>query len=68
MDNLEEPSEARVDYRRSRRNHGATRAHRRSGINRCGVGKKRSEQRKKPWDLRNPNGVDEESKGNESIM
>ena len=56
----------RVYYQRSRRNHGAKRSHRRSGINRFGVGKKNSLKRKKLWDLRNPNRVDEEPKGNES--
>ena len=56
----------KVDYRRSRRNHGAKRAHHRSGINRFGARKKRSEQRNKLWALRNPNGANEEPKGNDS--
>ena len=55
----------RVDYQRSRRNHGAKRSHRRSGINRFGVGKKCSLKQKKLWALRNPNRADEEPKGHE---
>ena len=56
----------RVDYQRSRRNHGTKRSHQRSGINRFGVGKKRPQKLNKPWALRNPNGADEEPKGHES--
>ena len=41
-------------------------SHRGSGINRRGVGKKWSEKRKKPQDLRIPNGAAEELKGHES--
>ena len=56
----------RVYYQSCRRNHGAKRSHRTSGINHFGVGKKHSLKRKKPWALRNPNRADEEPKGYES--